>query len=133
VYLFVSSHYTGCYLLALLLQAAIAKVQSAFPKAVTNADLISIITKRLKRFGYGRSSLLCTSLCCDEVNRSLEGDLQKTFGDHFNIGGLAGFAWGGVTGMSALQILVVFPCCLFVSIVLADPILCCCLFQVWVP
>jgi Limiting CO2-inducible proteins B/C beta carbonyic anhydrases len=78
-------------------------VESEFPKALPNADLIAMMTKRLKPYGYGKSSLLCTSLCCDEVNRSLEIDLQAAFGDHFHIGGLAGFAFGGVTGFGAMM------------------------------
>jgi Limiting CO2-inducible proteins B/C beta carbonyic anhydrases len=87
----------------LVSQAAISKVHAAFPNSLTNAQLLAKVTRKLKRFGYGKSSLLCTSLCCDEVNRPLELELQKTFGDHFHIGGLAGFAFGGVTGFGAMM------------------------------
>lgn len=36
------------------------------------------------------------------MNRTLEEDLQEAFGDHFNMGGLAGFPFGGVTGFGAM-------------------------------
>jgi hypothetical protein len=45
---------------------------------------------------------VATSLCCDEVNRPLEDELHKSFGDHFNMGGLAGFPFGGVTSFGAM-------------------------------
>lgn len=77
-------------------------VHSAFPKALPNANLIAKVTKHLAPLGYAKSSLLCTSLCCDEVNRPLELDLQRAFGDHFQIGGLSGFAFGGATGFGAM-------------------------------
>lgn len=36
------------------------------------------------------------------MNRPLEEDFQTVFGDHFNMGGLAGFAFGGVTAFGAM-------------------------------
>jgi hypothetical protein len=60
------------------------------------------ITSTLTPYGYGTSSLVATSLCCDEVNRALEHDLQQVFGDTFSMGGLAGFAFGGVTSFGAM-------------------------------
>jgi hypothetical protein len=39
-------------------------------------------------FGFtGKNSLLCTSLCCDELSRHLEHDLCEEFGENFGIGG----------------------------------------------
>ena len=62
-----------------------------------------MITSKLQTVGFKNSaSLLCTSLCCDEVNRPLENALKPAFGDHFNIGGLAGFPFGGATGFGAM-------------------------------
>lgn len=56
------------------------------------------LTHILKEFGFHkRNTLLATSLCCDEVNRELEHELQESYGDHFAMGGLAGFPFGGVT------------------------------------
>jgi hypothetical protein len=83
-------------------QAPVAKIAGVFPRAVPNATLVDRIILALDPFGYGKGSLLATSLCCDEVNRPLERDLQKAFGDHFNMGGLAGFAFGGVTSFCAM-------------------------------
>jgi hypothetical protein len=78
-----------------------AKISTAFPYAVTNAELIEKTRTMLEDYGYGKSTLVATSLCCDEVNRPLEEDLQDAFGEHFNMGGLAGFPFGGVTGFGA--------------------------------
>lgn len=63
--------------------------------------LIERATKVLSKYGYGKSTLVATSLCCDEVNRPLEQVLQAKFGDCFNMGGLAGFPFGGVTSFGA--------------------------------
>lgn len=79
-----------------------AKVTAAFPKAVSNADLVSKVTSALKEFGYGESSLVATSLCCDEVNRVLEKDFSAHYTDNFSMGGLAGFPFGGVTSFGAM-------------------------------
>lgn len=83
-------------------QAAITTIKKSFPKALRNVDLVKKVSAQLAPYGYGKSTLLCTSLCCDEVNRPLEKDFQKAFGDHFHIGGLAGFAFGGATGFGAM-------------------------------
>lgn len=60
------------------------------------------MSNALSKYGYGKSTLLATSLCCDEVNRPLEMEFDEVFGDHFNMGGLAGFAFGGVTSFVAM-------------------------------
>lgn len=79
-----------------------SKVHSAFPNAVTNDELVSKVTGALGEFGYGESSLVATSLCCDEVNRVLEKDFSVHYTDNFSMGGLAGFAFGGVTSFGAM-------------------------------
>jgi hypothetical protein len=42
------------------------------------------------------------SLCSDEVNRPLEELFNGWYGEHFNMGGLAGFPFAGVTGFGAM-------------------------------
>jgi len=42
------------------------------------------------------------SLCSDEVNRPLEESFYGWYGEHFNMGGLAGFPFAGVTGFGAM-------------------------------
>jgi hypothetical protein len=79
-----------------------AKVKEAFPKAITNAELVDKVTGALKEYGYGETTLLATSLCCDEVNRLLDKDLAKHYGDNFSMGGLAGMPFGGVTSFGAM-------------------------------
>jgi hypothetical protein len=83
-------------------RGTIGKIAASFPRAVTNADLIDKVSNVLGSYGYGKSTLVCTSLCCDEVSRPLEADLTNAFGNHFNMGGLAGFPFAGVTGFGAM-------------------------------
>lgn len=48
------------------------------------------VNKALSRFGYDESTLVAFSLCSDEVNRPLEESFYGLYGEHFNMGGLAG-------------------------------------------
>ena len=66
------------------------KIEEVFPGAKSNKELVSEVASALKEFGYGKDSLVATSLCADEVNRVLEEDFSKVFGDNFSMGGLAG-------------------------------------------
>lgn len=79
-----------------------AKIGMAFPGALTNAELMGRISERLAPYGYGKSTMVATSLCCDEVNRPLEKALAKTFDEPFIMGGLAGFPFGGITSFGAM-------------------------------
>jgi Limiting CO2-inducible proteins B/C beta carbonyic anhydrases len=99
----------------------------AFPGALSNAELVAKTVNALEKYGYGKTTLLATSFCCDEVNRPLEEDFAKPYGQQFNMvseiviietfflnmaesqltfssfqGGLAGFPFGGVTGFAAM-------------------------------
>jgi Limiting CO2-inducible proteins B/C beta carbonyic anhydrases len=92
-------------------RATAATILSKYPKALPNYELMNRIQSSLSTYGYfgpngqpgNNDTLVCTSLCCDEVNRPLEQDLEVLFGsDHFSIGGLAGFAWSGSVGFGAM-------------------------------
>jgi hypothetical protein len=48
---------------------------------------------------------LVTSLCCDEAAQPLQENFQQVYGDHFSMGGMAGFPFGGVTGFGAMVII----------------------------
>jgi len=78
------------------------KVRAAFPRAIPNAELVSKVKDSLESFGFGKTTLLATSLCCDEVNRVLDRDFATVYGDTFSMGGLAGFPFGGVTSFGAM-------------------------------
>ncbi|CAB9505785.1 Inherit from NOG: Low-co2 inducible protein [Seminavis robusta] len=79
------------------------QIDSTFPGAMTNAELIDFMTDTLRANGYDESkTLIATSLCCDEVNRPLETDLCNVFDTNFNMGGLAGFPFGGATSFGAM-------------------------------
>jgi hypothetical protein len=60
------------------------------------------VTERLSKYGYGSTTLVATSLCCDEVNRPLEKALAKSYDEPFVMGGLAGFPFGGITSFGAM-------------------------------
>eukprot|EP00980_Cylindrotheca_fusiformis_P009642 scaffold2134_cov93-Cylindrotheca_fusiformis.AAC.4 len=79
-------------------------LSSSFPKALSNEELVSRVSSRLGSLGFSASNtLLVTSLCCDELSRPLEQDFAKAFGpDHYQMGGLAGFPFGGVTGFRVM-------------------------------
>jgi hypothetical protein len=72
-----------------------AFVSKNFPRAVTNAELVDKVSGALAPYGFGGSTLVATSLCCDEVNRVLDLDFGKKYNINFSMGGLAGFAFGG--------------------------------------
>ena len=58
----------------------IASIEKSFPGAVPNSTLIVSIQKKLGPHGYGASNtLVATSLCADEVNRTLEKDLADAY------------------------------------------------------
>lgn len=79
-----------------------AKISMSFPGALTNNELVKRVSERLEPYGYGSTTLLATSLCCDEVNRPLEKALAKQFDEPFVMGGLAGFPFGGITSFGAM-------------------------------
>ena len=72
----------------------IHSIDKSFPGAQKNKELVKNIKSALDKYGYGKDSLVATSLCADEVNRVLEKDLGAAFDYNFHMGGLAGeFAW----------------------------------------
>lgn len=75
-------------------------VELHFPGALpTNRMAKQAYTILQKSYGYnGDNTLVATSLCCDELNRQLEDDICRKFGPAYNMGGLAGFCFGGVVG-----------------------------------
>jgi len=79
-----------------------AKISMSFPGALTNAELMKRVGERLEPYGYGSTTLVATSLCCDEVNRPLEKALAKQYDEPFVMGGLAGFPFGGITSFGAM-------------------------------
>lgn len=83
-------------------EKSLNKVNTAYPGALSNKDLVSKVKALLDKHAYGGTTLLASSLCCDEVNRVLEKDFSAIYGDNFSMGGLAGFAFGGVTSFGAM-------------------------------
>eukprot|EP00957_Ditylum_brightwellii_P089510 6815892-Ditylum_brightwellii.AAC.1 len=81
-----------------------AMVKGTFPGAMSNKELEMKVVEILAARGFeGKNTLLATSLCCDELARTLEDDLGKCFGKNFFLGGLAGFPFAGNTGFGAMS------------------------------
>lgn len=78
-------------------------VKSKFPGAISNKELESKVVSILSDKGLAPGkTLLATSLCCDELARSLENDLNEVYGHNFNLGGLSGFPFAGTTGFLSM-------------------------------
>lgn len=60
-------------------------VTAAFPRAIPNSELVAKTTSALTKFGYGETTLLASSLCCDEVSRKLEEDFEPHYGPNFSM------------------------------------------------
>jgi hypothetical protein len=79
------------------------RIEEVFPGAIRSPQLAAKVKDILFNQGYiDTKTLLATSLCCDEVNRELENDLISKYKENFSMGGLAGFAFGGVTSFGAM-------------------------------
>lgn len=79
------------------------RVNTTFPGALSEHQLANQLTFILSQHGYcKKTTLLATSLCCDEVNRGLEDELRQKFDDNFSIGGLCGFPFGGLTSFGSM-------------------------------
>ena len=79
-------------------------VKETFPGAISNDELLTKVVRVLDSKGYtSRNTLLATSLCCDELARALEDDFYEVYGKNFNLGGLAGFPFGGKTAFGAMS------------------------------
>lgn len=77
----------------------IGKVEQSFPGALPSHRMAKQASKLLEKHGYNdTNTLLTTSLSSDEVNRDIEDEMRQHFGNAYAIGGLAGFAFGGVVG-----------------------------------
>eukprot|EP00621_Florenciella_sp_RCC1693_P005736 CAMPEP_0182526812 /NCGR_PEP_ID=MMETSP1323-20130603/3460_1 /TAXON_ID=236787 /ORGANISM="Florenciella parvula, Strain RCC1693" /LENGTH=332 /DNA_ID=CAMNT_0024735731 /DNA_START=28 /DNA_END=1026 /DNA_ORIENTATION=+ len=84
----------------------VAMVEQQFPGALAEGEFIEklVILLEQNNVVVGDNSLLATSFCCDEVNRSLDSKLCEAFGgQNFSMGGLAGFPFGGVTSFGAFS------------------------------
>ena len=81
---------------------AVGKIGRVFHGALRNGKLVASVSRALKKYGYGKKSLVATSFCADEINRPLETALSKKFSSHFSMGGLAGFPFGGVAAFGVM-------------------------------
>jgi hypothetical protein len=79
-------------------------VKSNFPGAISNKELATRVVELLEEKGFMvENTLLCTSLCADELARVLEDEFVEIYGNNFNLGGLSGFPFAGNTGWGAMS------------------------------
>lgn len=75
-----------------------------FPGAMTNLTLVKALGSVLRERGYPQENTLAACcVCSDEINRFIDGSLEEHVAcmPPFNLGGLAGFPFTGVTGFGA--------------------------------
>jgi hypothetical protein len=82
----------------------ISNIQKYFPGAITNTKLID----HIKQKNLDRDKTHFTlSICCDEINHE-KGDLpdlcRELLGEVFQMGGLGGIPFAGITGLGATNI-----------------------------
>ena len=79
-------------------------VKQNFPGAISNKELATRVVELLEEKGMEpENTLLCTSLCADELARVLEDEFVEIYGNNFNLGGLSGFPFAGNTGWGAMS------------------------------
>jgi len=79
------------------------RAKNQFPGIISARQLCRALDAVLSKNGFkNETTFLATSFDCDEVNRSLEDELRKGFNDNFNIGGIAGFPFGGASSFAAM-------------------------------
>jgi hypothetical protein len=72
-----------------------------FPGAMSNDDFVDYVMDRLDENGFDfYETLLATSFCRDEATHGLQSDLADAFDSNYQMGGLAGFPFGGTTGFN---------------------------------
>eukprot|EP00541_Cyclophora_tenuis_P019008 CAMPEP_0116554448 /NCGR_PEP_ID=MMETSP0397-20121206/7599_1 /TAXON_ID=216820 /ORGANISM="Cyclophora tenuis, Strain ECT3854" /LENGTH=369 /DNA_ID=CAMNT_0004079613 /DNA_START=1 /DNA_END=1110 /DNA_ORIENTATION=+ len=70
---------------------------------VSNPQFVRRVKKILTYHGYDpQDTLLGTSFCSHPSNRPLENEFVKLYGNHFNLGGLAGFPMGGIAAFKEM-------------------------------
>mmetsp|Transcript_23582 Transcript_23582/g.34800 ORF Transcript_23582/g.34800 Transcript_23582/m.34800 type:complete len:166 (+) Transcript_23582:230-727(+) len=77
-------------------------LMEAFTDSLPIKQLVGRVTATLAHYNCGISTLLVTCICSDEVNHDLEREFNDQYGDHFTMGGLAGFPFGGRTSFNAM-------------------------------
>lgn len=83
--------------------AVMERANSLFPGVLSAHTLARAADTVLSAKGLDSDNvLLATSLCCDEVNRDLEDEFRTIYGSNFNMGGIAGFPFGGLTSFGAM-------------------------------
>lgn len=73
-----------------------------FPGAVSETVYVSSTYSALLSYGFHRSnSIACVAVCRDEITRPFVKEIESTWGNSFNLAGLAGLIFAGKTGFGA--------------------------------
>lgn len=79
-----------------------AALASAFPGAMPEPQLVQRFTEAVAAHGFTAENTIATvSVCRDELCRPLLAEVQQSWGEAFDLTGLAGFPFGGKTALTA--------------------------------
>lgn len=77
-------------------------IQREFPGAVPACKTKEVVPEVLQRHGMlPDKTILCSSICSDEINREKSSWCHLTWGENFALGGIAGLPFAGKTGFKA--------------------------------
>ena len=79
------------------------QITNVFSNAESKDQVIGDIKHKVfKELGLEpERTIAAVSVCPDELNRETLGALKGSFGNYFNLGGLSGYPFAGVTGFNA--------------------------------
>lgn len=75
-----------------------------FPGALLESHFVAMTTSMLSPHGFeANNTLACVGVCRDEMCRSFENEICKTWGESMSMAGLGAMLFLGKTGMQAAQ------------------------------
>ncbi len=83
--------------------SSVDTIRKVFPNAMTGTQFTREVIELFAKKGFTpENTVFATSTCPDEINRAVTG-FAGHYGEHFIMGGLAGFPFTGITGFGALS------------------------------
>lgn len=83
-------------------QLCLEAIQREFPGAVPACETKEAVPELLQKHGLmSGNTILCSSICSDEINREKSSWCHLTWGENFALGGIAGLPFAGKTGFKA--------------------------------
>lgn len=77
-------------------------MRESFPGTQRQNVMLDTLEAELKKHDFKEeNTIACIGVCRDEICSSLMDELQRRFGECFNLRGLGGFIFSGKTGFGA--------------------------------